>query len=136
MPRGFFNLASPEAIGVVLFSVAVMAVAFFAVRARRGKRPTPEQLEARRREWLSRYGKLGGGEIIEIQDSTIAYFYDVRGINYTASQDVAAILDRLPPNPWSVIGGVGIRYDARNPANSIVLSETWTGLRQERRNLA
>jgi hypothetical protein len=29
----------------------------------------------------------------------------------------------------STIGPVSVKYDARNPANSIVLAENWSGLR-------
>jgi len=35
----------------------------------------------------------------------------------------------LPSNPMSVIGPAQVKFDPRNPANSIVLCEEWSGLR-------
>ncbi len=129
MARGLDDLLSPPAIGLASLGLLVLGGSFLALRARRRKRPTQEQLELARREWLSKYGKLGGGEILEVQENTIAYLYEVRGLTYTTEQDVSALPHILPPNRWSIIGGVGVRYDPRNPANSIVISESWTGLR-------
>jgi hypothetical protein len=100
----------------------------------RRKKPTPAELEARRRQWLATNGKLGGGEIVEVHEDLISYMYDIRGINYSSSQDVSALQNYLPADRWSIVGGVGVRFDPRNPANSIVISESWTGLRQRNRN--
>jgi hypothetical protein len=49
-------------------------------------------------------------------------------VEYTASQDVAQLQELLPAE-FSVSGPVSVRYDARNPANSIVIAERWSGLR-------
>lgn len=126
-------LFSTEAVGVVSVALGVAVGVYFGLRAHRRKRPTPEQLEELRRRWLSNYGKLGGGEILDVQDHSLSYLYEVRGISYTAFQDVTALASYLPGDRWSIIGGVGVRYDPRNPANSIVLGETWTGLRHQSR---
>jgi hypothetical protein len=130
MSRSFAVILTPEAWGLVSLGAVACGAILLVVRARRRKKPTPEELEARRREWLSKQGKLAGGEILEVQENLISYHYDVRGLSYSTSQDVSALQDRLPEDRWSIVGGVGVRYDRENPANSIVLSETWTGLRQ------
>jgi hypothetical protein len=130
MPRSFALYLTPEAWGLVSLGVLACGAAAAVMLARRRKQPTPEELEARRREWLSKQGKLAGGEILEVHDNLISYHYDVRGLAYSTSQDVSTLQDRLPEDRWSIVGGVGVRYDRANPANSIVLSETWTGLRQ------
>ncbi len=124
------DFVTPEALGTLCVIVLAVLVAFFWVRSARKVKPTSEQLEAHRRQWLARHGKLSGGEIIELLDHSLSYCYDVRGINYTASQDISSLAAYLPQDRWSIIGGVGVRYDPRNPANSIVLGETWTGLRR------
>ena len=124
------DFATPETLGAVCVGAVVLAGLVLWLRARRRHKPTPQQLEAHRRQWLARYGKLSGGEIVELQDELLSYCYDVRGINYTANQDISSLSAYLPEDRWSIIGGVGVRYDPRNPANSIVLCETWTGLRQ------
>ena len=124
-------LLSPEAVGLASVGAVVVAGAVLGLRYRRRQRPGPAELEARRRAWLAVHGKLGGGEILDVHEHSISYLYEVRGIGYTALQDVSALETYLPADRWSIIGGVGVRYDPRNPANSIVLSETWSGLRPQ-----
>ena len=132
MPRGLPDFSATEAIGVASVGLAAFTAVYFGMRAMAKKRPSPEEFEAHRRQWLATYGKLGGGQVIEVNENNISYEYDVRGINYTASQDLSVLLNRLPEDRWSIIGAVGVRYDPRNPANSIVLSESWSGLRHSR----
>jgi len=35
----------------------------------------------------------------------------------------------LPADRMSMVGPASVKYDPRNPANSIVLCEQWSGLR-------
>jgi len=51
-------------------------------------------------------------------------------VEYTASQDVSALRELLPDDPSVVNGVVFVKYDSRNPANSMILSEDWSGLRR------
>jgi hypothetical protein len=117
-----------EVIGIASLGLIALAGAVIWWRISRKKDPTPDEVEAHRRAWLARYGKLSGGEIIEIDEMSLSYTYAVRSLNYTASQDISALRAYLPEDHWSIIGGVGVRYDPRNPANSVVLCETWSGL--------
>jgi hypothetical protein len=94
------------------------------------KRPTPEELEKNRRDLLQAIGKMGDGSIAEIQENLIFYTYHVRGIEYMASQDVSSLEPLFPAGCWEMVGPVGVKYDPRNPANSMVLSERWSGLRR------
>jgi hypothetical protein len=94
------------------------------------KRPTPEELERRRRNSIAGIGKMGDGNITEVQDGMISYSYLVRGIEYFTTQDVSSLALQLPADGWSMIGPVSVKYDPRNPANSIVISEQWNGLRK------
>ena len=132
MPRGIAELERGGVFGVALAGLAVFLGGWALARKLRAKPPGPDEIEARRRAWLAMHGKLGGGEVLEFNGNHISYVYDVRGISYMASQEVAALTDKLPEDAYSILGAVGVRYDPRNPANSIVLSETWTGLRQEK----
>ncbi len=127
------DFAKSESLGAASLGILAIAGVVFWVRLRRAKKPTLEQLEAHRRQWLAQHGKLSGGEIVELEDGSLSYCYNVRGINYTATQDITRLAAYLPEDRWSIIGGVGVRYDPRNPANSIVLCETWTGLRKSDR---
>ena len=48
-------------------------------------------------------------------------------MEYTASQDLS-LLGRAPVDLASV-HALSVKYDPRNPANSIIMSEEWSGLR-------
>ena len=56
-------------------------------------------------------------------------FYTVRGVHYTASQDVSALREFLPAEAHRLIGVSGLKYSSKNPANSILVCEEWSGLR-------
>ena len=109
-------------------------------------RPSPEEIERRRREELALSGRITDGVILDArtlsnEDSisptpeVLVYSYSVAGLIYNCAQDVSAL-------PNEVLGfridqSVQVRYDPRNPGNSIIVSETWTGLwlhPNERRN--
>jgi hypothetical protein len=53
----------------------------------------------------------------------------VRGVQYTASQDVESLRERLPSDPERLIGVANLKYASNNPANSILICEEWSGLR-------
>jgi hypothetical protein len=96
-------------------------------RAWKASRVTPEERERRRRAALVAGGKMGDATLTEVREHFIFYAYIVRGVEYTASQDVSALRDRVPTD-LSLVSAVSVRYDPRNPANSIVVAEEWTGL--------
>ena len=106
-----------------------MLVAILVFRLWLRHRPSPEELERRRRIAINRVGKMADGTVIDVDDAAITFSYDVRGVEYTASQDISALLDLFPPDRCSVAGPVAVKFDSRNPANSIVLCEDWSGLR-------
>ena len=89
---------------------------------------SPEYRERKRRQFLHQRGRLGEAFITEATDSIIYYAYSVHGVQYTASQDITRLASYIPPD-LVVSGPVLVRYDARNPANSIVVAERWSGLR-------
>jgi hypothetical protein len=93
-------------------------------------RPSPQELERRRRKALYETGKMGDATLLEVRESLVFYSYDVRGVEYTASQDVSALRELLPTDPSAVNGVVFVKYDARNPANSMILCEQWSGIRR------
>jgi hypothetical protein len=111
--------------------IVVALVAFIAVILvlRRRRRPTPEEIERSRRLAIQAGGKMGDGEIIDVNGNSIMYSYSVAGVNYTASQDATELRELLPPDLMSLLGPISIKFDPRNPANSIVICEQWSGLR-------
>ncbi len=127
--------STSTAAGIAAVGTAAAVALVLLYRVRRRKKPSAEEVEAQRRAWLSQLGKLAGGEIIEIHPDAISYLYEVRGLTYTASQDIVAIREKLPLDFELAIGGIGVKYDPYNPANSIILSESWTGLPNRNRAL-
>lgn len=126
--------SNPEAIGIAVGCLGIaMAAVVYSVRKHVRGRPTPEEVERRRRLTLHREGKMGDGEIVDVEadSGSIFYSYSVAGVIYIASQDVSQLQSLLPPDVMTMVGPVSVKFDPRNPANSMVLCEEWRGLRQK-----
>ena len=93
------------------------------------RRRDPQERERLRRLSVNQRGRLADGYVLEATADTIFYSYSVRGVAYTASQDVSQIRDLIPGLTDRLIGPVTLKYLAANPANSIIVCEDWTGLR-------
>ena len=114
-----------------MLALAVGLVALGALigyRAWKRSRITPEERERGRRSALVARGKMSDAVLVEIRDDLLFYSYGVRGVEYTASQDVSMLKEQMPPD-FSTIDAVSVKYDPKNPANSIVLAEQCSGLR-------
>ena len=112
--------------GLLVLAIVLIAAA---VWIGYNKRNSPERREQRRRLFVNREGRLGDGMIIDVIDDTLVYQYQVNGVSYTGSQDVSTLRQFLPGGFDRLVGMVAIKYTLRNPANSIVLCEVWSGLR-------
>ena len=120
------SLPSLKLILIPLATASVGVGVHLLVRWRR----KPKDKEKRRRLTVNQHGRLGDATITDLQGDTLFYSYSVRGVAYTASQDVAALRDQMPPNPERLIGhAASLKYSSQNPANSILLCEEWSGLR-------
>lgn len=98
-------------------------------------RPGPAERERRRRLEVGRRGRMSDGVVTDVVDETVYFSYSAMGVEYTASQDVSALRDRLPRDLSAIIGPVTLKYLPANPANSIVACEEWSGLRARTQNL-
>jgi len=128
MPGALVFSFPAAAVTLVLAGVLVALGALAGYRAWKSSRITPEERERSRRTALAARGKLGDASLVDVRGEMVVYSYDIRGVEYTASQDVSSIREYLPAEE-SLSGPVWVRYDPKNPANSIVLAENWTGLR-------
>lgn len=104
----------------------------------RRKRPTEEELERARRKMLSTTGRLIDGMLLDIRQITIEdgreltlleYSYRSGGVDYECSQDITTLLNVLDANQLRAGFPCTVRYQTGNPQNSIVISESWSGLR-------
>jgi hypothetical protein len=93
-------------------------------------RRKPKDKEKRRRTEVNLTGRLGDATITEITEDAIFYEYSVRGLTYTASQDISQLRELIPSHSHRLIGRpASLKYSSQNPANSILLCEEWSGLR-------
>lgn len=103
------------------------AAAYVIVR----RRNTPEKRERKRRLTVNQFGRLADAVITEVSESALFYTYSVRGVQYETSQDISALREHLAVEPERLIGAVAsLKYAPKNPANSILICEEWSGLRQ------
>jgi len=119
------------AAGLTALAALGALVAWLIVR----RRPTAEELERQRRQFLVQSGRLVDGMLLDIVEveaedgrtlPMLIFSYRIGGVDYECSQDITglvSIADVRAGFPCSV------RYQPGNPQNSIVVAENWTGLR-------
>lgn len=127
------SFTTAEAITLALLGVLCVIVGMMAYRAWDLARVSPEERERQRRAVLVGHGKMGDAMVVEIRGDLLFYTYAVRGVEYTASQDLSHLQPYLPADISVLVGPVAVKYDPRNPANSILLAEEWSGLRVQPR---
>ena len=115
------ELTALGALAAILIALAI----YIALRVH----GTPEKRERKRRLSVNQQGRLGDALITEVTEAAIYYSYSVRGVQYAASQDISALREKLPAEPDRILGVANLKYSAKNPANSILICEEWSGLR-------
>jgi hypothetical protein len=105
----------------------------------RTKKQTPEDKERERRVWINMNGRITDGTVMDVQELTgqggvahqlLIYQYDIAGVSYECSQDVTWLRHLIDLHSCRLGLPASIKYDPKNPGNSIVISESWTGLRK------
>ena len=114
---------------ILLGAVGAGTVGFGVRLALRLMQSNPEKRERKRRLELHRHGRLGDALITEATEAMLYYSYSVRGVQYEASQDLNGLRHLLPAEPERLIGPASLKYSSKNPANSILICEEWSGLR-------
>jgi hypothetical protein len=129
------NRTTWEAAAGLTLIAGVAAGAIFYMRR---KKPTEEELERARRKMLSQSGRLIDGMLLDIREMTLEdgrpltmleYSYRSAGVDYECSQDVSTLLTVVDPAQVRAGFPCTVRYQPGNPQNSIVLAESWSGLR-------
>jgi hypothetical protein len=107
--------------------------------ALRRKKKTAQELEKERRDWINTIGRITDGTVIDVNEITatgdgsaqmLIYQYDVAGVSYEASQDVTYLRQLINLHSCRLGVPTSVKYDPHNPGNSIVVSESWIGLRR------
>ncbi len=123
---------------VAWFAAAILGAATAAWLVLR-KRPSADEVERSRRQFLVHSGRLVDGMLLDIHEmeakdgrtlTLLLFSYRIAGVDYECSQDITAMRDVV--NAVEVRAGFpcSVRYQPGNPYNSIVVGEGWTGLRE------
>jgi hypothetical protein len=140
-------LRSPRVLTVI--GVGVVAAAALVAYTFTRRKPTAEEIERERRELLARSGRITDGTIMDtmvtealnivvsmpdvsplVDASTpqiIVYNYRIAGVTYECAQDVTTLAEYVHGIRTDL--PIQVRYLPQNPANSIVVAESWSGLR-------
>ena len=123
---------------VLAFGITA-AIIGYSLLSRKEKRPA-EELERERRTALTRGGRIIDGNVIDVlemedekttrQAILLVYTYDVAGVTYEASQDVTYLRQFIDLYSCRLGLPASVKYDPHNPGDSIVISESWSGLRR------
>jgi len=122
--------------GLALGGTAI-AYAMYVILRRKPK--SPEDLERSRRAFINNVGRITDGTVIDVQElqpygqrsaTMLIYQYDVAGVSYEASQDVTYLRQFINLHSCRLGLPTSVKYDPQNPGNSLVVSESWMGLRQ------
>jgi len=121
----------------LVLGIIGLAVVSYALLRRKAK--TADDVEFGRRTWLNTVGRITDGTVIDVQEITtkvnrpatmLIYQYDVAGVSYEASQDVTYLRQWINLHSCRLGLPTSVKYDSRNPGNSMVIAEGWMGLRQ------
>jgi hypothetical protein len=121
--------ASAEIIPLAVAAAAFAGVAVLVVHLSLRKHLTPAARERRRRLDVGARGRMAGATVFDVREEELFYTYSVGGVEYSATQDVSSIREHLPKDAAALAGPATVKYISRNPANSIVVCEEWSGLR-------
>ena len=118
---------------------AVVAIGALAAWLVLRRRPTPEELERERRNFLVQSGRLVDGMLLDIYEVDAAdghklpmllFNYRIGGVDYECSQDISALGGVVDAAKVRAGFPCSVRYQPGNPQNSIVIAEAWSGLRE------
>ena len=99
---------------------------------------TPEQREALRRQRINEQGRITDGTVLDVREidtrtghavQMVHYSYAVAGVHYECAQEVTHLGQLFDLNSCRIGVATSVKYDPRHPGNSIVVAETWCGLR-------
>ena len=125
---------SPKILTGIAFTLAAIAAATSYAMTR--KQLSAEEMERERRDLLASTGRIVDGSITETHwrgdvpgpvPNTLIYRYRIAGVTYECAQDVGPLSEHV--RDVRIDLPIQVRFDPRNPGNSIVVSEGWNGLR-------
>jgi hypothetical protein len=130
----------PVNLWVLAAGVAAMAaLAVLALWLLFRKRPTPEEVERARRQFLVQSGRIVDGMLLDVCEveaedgrtlTMLLYSYRNGGVDYECSQEITDMPGVVDVSQIRAGFPCSARYQPGNPQNSIVVAEKWSGLRK------
>lgn len=122
-------------VGLVWGAVAAAVASSIFATAFLRSRKDPREKERRRLELVNLHGRVIEGYVTACGNDIIEYSYQWRGVRYEASQDISGLVDtKSELNDFS--GPASVKFLSSRPSNSIVISESWSGVPGLRRRAA
>jgi len=115
-------------------ALLVAGAAWLALR----NRPTPEEIERARRLFLVQSGRIVDGMLLDVCEveaedgrtlTMLMFSYVIGGVNYECSQDITQMQEIVDIAQVRAGFPCSVRYQPGHPQNSIVVAESWTGMR-------
>ena len=136
--RQLLHERDPRIFAAVLLAVIVLGLLIWLFI--RWRAPSAEEIERRRRERVAIMGRICDGVIVDARTlngeasisptpEVLVYSYRLAGVTYNCAQDVSRLGERVVG--FRIDQPIQVRYDPRNPGNSILVSESWSGLWQK-----
>lgn len=134
------SLRDPQVLGTI--AAAGLFLGGIAMYYSRKKPPNEEEMERERRLELLQSGRIIDGTVLDISDleehpsgrpgglQLILYQYEIAGVVYECSQDVTTLKNQVNIYDCRLGFPASVRYDVHRPENSIIVAETWSGLRE------
>jgi hypothetical protein len=127
-----------KSFGIALGATAAITLAgLWAWRiVRRWKQKSPDEIERLRRLEVNACGRIGFGRVVELAEPVpggpagpvLLYDYEVAGVTYEAAQDVSSLPEVAAAAPFLPGQTTNVKYDPKQPTNSILACETWSGI--------
>jgi hypothetical protein len=123
---------------IVAGITTVAAVAALALWLVLRRRPSAEEIERARRQFLVQSGRLVDGMLLDVYEvngadgrtlTFLLFSYRIAGVDYECSQEITAMRSVIEASEVRAGFPCTVRYQPGNPYNSIVVAEGWTGLR-------
>jgi len=100
------------------------------------RRLDPAEVERQRRLAVNACGRISTGKVLELLEPVtggpagpvLLYEYEVAGVTYQAAQDISALPEMTAAAPFLPGQIASVKYDPRQPTNSILACEDWCGV--------
>lgn len=125
-------------LGIVLAgTAAIILVGVWVWKiVKRRRRKSPDEIERLRRQGVNACGRIIQGRIAELAEPVpdgpagpvLLYEYELAGVTYEAAQDVSMLPEIVNAAPFLPGQTASVKYDPKQPTNSILACETWCGI--------